>query len=112
MTLNGTAPDAYAPECVETRTTTVTIGRPLVDAVKIETSIAVWNHASGRTSQVNLRIADDVIELNAHRAEDAADRLQRIVDDLRAKAATADRLAALEADTTAPLDGRARTVAV
>lgn len=107
-----TDPGAYAPECVETRTTSIVIGRALVDAVKFETSIAVWTHASGRTYRVNLRIGDELIEIDPERAPEAADLLQIIVDTIRVKGADAAELTRLETSAIALLDGRARTAAV
>lgn len=104
--------DSFAPEYFETRSTALVIGRPMVDAVKFETCIAVSNHASGRDFHVNLRVADEIVELNPFRAAIAADLLQRVVDDIRAKAAVVTELAANEDSTKALLDGRARTVAV
>lgn len=101
-----------APECVEARLTTVTVGRPMVDAVQIDASLVMWHSAHGRTFVVNLRLGADVVELAPHRALAEADKLQLVVDTMRRLAGDAERLAELEAATTALLDGRVRTAAV
>jgi hypothetical protein len=107
--LTDTDGDSAAPEYAETRSTTVVIGRPMIDAITIETSIVVSNHASGRGYHVNLHTENDVVEFNPLRARDAANKFRRIAADLDTLADDADRLTALEAETKALLDGRART---
>jgi hypothetical protein len=99
-------------ECVEARNTAITIGRPLVDAVKLETCIAVWELTPGaRTFVVNLHTGGDVVELTAHRAREAADKLRTLAAAIDALADDADNLTELEASFTAVLNGRSRALA-
>lgn len=102
-----------ASEYIEAKFTTATIGRPLVDLVRLETSISILEITPGaRVYRANLRVGDDIVELTATRARTTADTLRRMADSLDARAGDIDALNDLESNVSALLDGRARTVTV
>lgn len=94
---------------VEAKPTVVVIGRPMVDAMRLEACITMRDVGGARDFAVLLRTDADVVEMTEARALHAADELQRLVDAIRSHAADIRTLNALETDTAKVLGARPRS---